>query len=74
MKETLKYEYCENCDKPKKDKKMLEARNTLTSMSSAADRNHGIDHRIVLFGWKLRLASGMNHQSNFENMVSTFSA
>ena len=64
MKENLKYEYCENCDKPKKDKKMLEARNTLTSMSSAEDRNHGIDHRIVLFGWKLRLASGMSHPTN----------
>ena len=64
MKENLKYEYCENCDKPKKDKKMLEARNTLTSMSSAEDRSHGIDHRIVLFGWKLRLASGMNHHIN----------
>ena len=56
MNESHKNENCDNCDKARQDKS-FEDKNTCTTMSSNED-NNGMDHRIVLFGWRLRLATG----------------
>ena len=60
MNKNLKDENCVKFDKQKKDTSLA----TVTAHASATMRseedNNGIDHRIVLFGWRLRLASGKN--------------
>ena len=58
MTERLKYETCKYCDKPRVAKD-VEAKETPTSINHDEDKSE-IDHRIVLFGWRLRLASGKN--------------
>ena len=56
MNKNLKDENCVNVDKAEKDTSFATA--DASAIMRSEEDNNGIDHRIVLFGWRLRLASG----------------
>ena len=58
MYKNLKDENCVNVDKAKKDTSFSTATANASATMRSEEDNNGIDHRIVLFGWRLRLASG----------------
>ena len=58
MNKNLKDENCVKFDKAKKDTSLATANAHASATMRSEEDNNGIDHRIVLFGWRLRLASG----------------
>ena len=70
MNKNLKDENCVNVDKAKNSTRFATATAYASATMRSEEDNNGIDHRIVLFGWRLRLASGKNILTEgFENCV-----
>ena len=70
MNKNLKDENCVKFDKRKKDTSLATATAHASATMRSEEDNNGIDHRIVLFGWRLRLASGKKFfTEDFENCV-----
>ena len=53
-------DHCKYCNKVKVPMTDITTGLTTNCVGNEQD-NQGIDHRIVLFGWRLRLASGNSH-------------
>ena len=60
MNKNVKDENGEKFDKAPKDTSFANANTHASATMRSEEDNNGIDHRIVLFGWRLRLASGKN--------------
>jgi hypothetical protein len=64
LSENYKYYSCKYCRKVKIPKSYVETECTTSNYLDKERGGYDVDNRIVLFGWRLRLASGkMNNQS-----------
>ena len=62
--ENYKDDRCKYCRKVKIPKSYVETECTTSNSLDKERGGYDVDNRIVLFGWRLRLASGkMNNQS-----------